>query len=75
MVDGEAIQAQRVVTQLLRLVGNEASCKGCGEKIVWVVTKNGKRMPLDPDGTPHWASCPAAPEFRKPKHVQEELPL
>lgn len=29
------------------------------------LTKAGKKMPLDGDGTPHWASCPEARNFRK----------
>lgn len=42
-------------------------CKGCGAGIFWQKTKNGKWMPLDPDGTPHWSTCPKAEEFRRNK--------
>ena len=40
-------------------------CSGCGRGIYWVFTKNGKRMPVDPDGQPHWATCPKAKEFKR----------
>lgn len=39
-------------------------CRGCNAAIYWVLTEKGKRMPVDPDGTPHWATCPAAKRFR-----------
>lgn len=56
-------------------------CKGCGFQIVWVKTKAGKNMPCDPelvkvvteDGdvvtgrVSHFATCPNADDFRKPK--------
>ena len=65
--------------QLLEVEDGLPSCKGCNATIKWVTTENGKSTPLDPkpktfvshDGkyqvgfTPHWASCPAADEFRK----------
>tara|TARA_Y100000310_G_scaffold100468_1_gene98331 strand:- start:3671 stop:3916 length:246 start_codon:yes stop_codon:yes gene_type:complete len=40
-------------------------CKGCRAYIRWIFTKNGKRMPVDPDGTPHFATCPKAQQFQK----------
>jgi len=42
-------------------------CKGesCGREIYWVETDNGWRMPVDADGTPHWATCPDALRFKK----------
>lgn len=45
----------------------EKKCKGCGAVIYWILTKNKKRMPVDPDGTSHFATCPAAGKFRKDK--------
>ena len=44
-----------------------ANCKGCNAPIRWEVTKNGKPTPVDADGTPHWATCPARDRFKKPK--------
>lgn len=45
-----------------------ANCRGCGAAIEWWVTPKGKKIPMD-HGTanPHWASCPNAQDFRKPK--------
>lgn len=42
---------------------------GCGNEIWWVKTKKGKFMPVDPDGTPHWATCPKASKFKKKRLV------
>mgnify|MGYP002868905559 CR=1 FL=1 len=63
--------------------GNEAvrttTCRGCGEKIVFMPTKTGKLIPVDADTfdnsilfdakkhTAHFATCPQAKEFRKDK--------
>ena len=44
-----------------------SACKGCGQQIYFVRTREGGSMPVDPDGAPHWASCAKADEFRKPK--------
>lgn len=41
-----------------------AKCRGCGAAMYWVKTAGGKNMPVDPDGTPHWATCKAAGRFR-----------
>lgn len=40
-------------------------CKGCGASIAWIRTTAGKAMPVDGDGTPHWATCPKASQFKK----------
>jgi len=32
-------------------VGSPGVCRSCGADILWVVTVNGKAMPLDPDPT------------------------
>lgn len=42
-----------------------APCKGCKAWIYWVKTKNGKNMPVDEDGTPHWATCTKAKDFKR----------
>ena len=41
-------------------------CRGCQAQIFWIKTEAGKNMPLDPDGIPHWATCPKADQFRSP---------
>lgn len=55
-------------------------CQGCGKWIVWFVTSNGKRMPVDEETTEptdaqhqldlkrhvsHFATCPKAAEYRR----------
>jgi len=56
---------------------NEATCRGCGQKIEWWITPAGKKMPMtvisrrtihsDPGDLrePHWGHCPNADQFRK----------
>jgi hypothetical protein len=43
------------------------SCRSCGASIYWILTASGKRMPVDPDGTSHFATCPNAAHHRKPR--------
>ena len=40
-------------------------CSACAAVILFVRTRKGKRAPLNPDGTSHFASCPAADRFRR----------
>jgi hypothetical protein len=47
--------------------GNTGPCRGCGALVLWVTTRAGKRMPLDQDGTSHFATCALADTFRKPR--------
>lgn len=35
-------------------------CKGCGKKIVWIQTVNGKSMPCDPGMVTYWEKPGAA---------------
>lgn len=51
-------------------------CRGCGARIYWATTPQGKRMPFDELGTdplmgrifePHWGNCAAREQFRKQK--------
>lgn len=41
------------------------SCRSCGADIHWIETASGKRMPVNPDGTSHFATCPNADQHRK----------
>lgn len=43
------------------------ACAGprCRDSIYWVTTRKGKHMPLNSDGSPHWATCVDAPSFRR----------
>jgi hypothetical protein len=45
-----------------------ALCAGCKATIYWIVTLKGKKMPVNPDGTSHFATCPQAATFRRRKH-------
>lgn len=54
-----------------------STCKSasCKARIFWIVTPLGKSMPVDPDGTPHWSSCPDAEKFHKSEtSALEETP-
>lgn len=33
------------------------SCSSCGADIYWIITEAGKKMPVDPDGVSHFATC------------------
>jgi hypothetical protein len=39
-------------------------CRSCEALILWVKTPRGKRMPIDPDGRSHFATCPQAASWR-----------
>lgn len=52
-------------------VGDDGICRGCQAEIVWIMTKNGKSAPMNPDGTSHFGTCPAHDRFRKKKPVRE----
>lgn len=56
-----------VCEHLLRQVGEDSRCSSslCGERIFWIVHRNGKRTPYDVDGVPHFITCPARDRFRK----------
>lgn len=43
-----------------------ARCRGCSAEISFVQTVNGKLMPVDADGTSHFATCVQAARFKKP---------
>lgn len=41
------------------------ACGGCGAVIFWFLTPARKRSPHDADGISHFATCPAAANFRR----------
>ncbi len=41
-------------------------CKSCLRAIAWIQPK-GRLMPVDPDGTSHFATCPDAAAHRNPR--------
>lgn len=44
-----------------------AACRSCQAPIFWVKTASQKNMPVDPDGTSHFATCPEAAKHRRPR--------
>lgn len=43
----------------------ESACRSCAAPIFWIVTTHGKKMPVDRDGTSHFATCPNAAAHRR----------
>jgi len=43
---------------------NTATCRSCAAPVAWAMTPTGRRMPLDPDGKSHFATCPQADAWR-----------
>lgn len=54
----------RNLSALLRQLGSEGACRGCGKRIWWCKTKAGKNAPITEDGLNHFADCTAADQFR-----------
>ena len=46
-------------------------CNGCEEMIHWIKMPSGKMMPVNHDGTSHFATCPKAAEFRKSREKRD----
>ena len=44
---------------------SRCTSSSCGAEIFWIKTAAGKNMPVDADGQPHWATCPAAKSFKR----------
>jgi hypothetical protein len=44
---------------------NVGSCRSCGASVMWCFTPAGKKAPINPDGTSHFATCPQADAWRK----------
>lgn len=42
-----------------------ATCRSCRANVRWIITEAGNRMPVDLDGTSHFATCPNAAKHRK----------
>lgn len=67
-----AVEMQRAAAmQILKVCGEPAICtgignvEGCGARIWWMTTKNGRKVPFDPEGHAHFATCPNAEQFRR----------
>jgi len=44
---------------------NVGQCRSCGATVMWCLTSNGKKAPIDRDGKSHFATCPQADSWRK----------
>lgn len=69
----------RKLIKIKEIVRKGVQCKGCGEDIIFITSKNGKQIPCDPKPLslvslageviqghmPHWATCPEADRFRR----------
>lgn len=66
------LQTELWLERLLNNVGQLSTCAGphCRAEILWVTHANGKRCPYNPNGEPHWATCPDSNQFkgRKQNH-------
>ena len=50
-------QAERI-EKFLKFMGEASHCKKCDQTIIWMVTKNFKRIPINGDLTAHFSNCP-----------------
>jgi hypothetical protein len=67
----ELDQARDFTARLLKRIGDEGVCAGCGLKIFWIRHLNGNIAPYEESGEIHFVKCPKAGDFRKPKHRPE----
>ena len=52
------------------------TCRSCGARVAWLKTrKTGSLAPVEASGESHFARCPAAAAWRKPKAGREETGL
>lgn len=59
--------AEERIKDLLKVLGQEDRCRGCGRKIWWLAPKNGKRVPYTEEGInhfQHFEDCEKANKFR-----------
>lgn len=49
-------------------------CRACGARIQFVETDKGRRMPVNTDGTSHFATCSDPKRFRKRDRVNGGRP-
>lgn len=47
---------------------DRGTCRSCGRPVAWIITAKGKKMPVDlGSGESHFATCPEAAKWRKPR--------
>ena len=70
MTTAREVSSEQKMSNLLKFIGNASECRGCKAGIWWIVSRLGKRTPINSDGTKHWDSCPQAREFK----MRQRLP-
>lgn len=68
--EGEAVDSASIfatMRAILNRVGDVTRCKDCGQTIWFVPTRHGRRAPYTAAGLNHFADCPGAGSFRRPK--------
>lgn len=73
MPDPKDIPMDERIVKLLDMIGNRAKCKGCGDEIWWVKSKNGRPMPISHDFVCHFTDCSGADKFRRKSKSIEEV--
>jgi hypothetical protein len=58
---------ERIAALLDVLAFNSRHCKACGRKVWFTKNKSGKFGVWGDDGLSHFATCPHASDFQKPK--------
>lgn len=60
----------KIVKEKLTKIGIVfVKCRKCDKDIIFLPTKNGKRMPVNCDLTSHFADCPYANDFRNNRNT------
>ncbi len=71
MTTAREVSSEQKMSNLLKFIGNAAECRDCKDGIWWIVSRIGKRTPVNSDGTLHWDTCPQARErklkYRRPR--------
>lgn len=49
------------------VAGDVKPCRSCHKPITWALTAKGKPAPYDADGRSHFATCPQANAWRRPR--------
>lgn len=67
-------RAEANLTKLLAAAGEPGRCRDCGAVVYWVQHKTGRRGIYTPEGVSHFADCPGAAKFRRPKPLTPQEP-
>lgn len=82
----DALAASMIGKHEISKCGNKKR-KGCGEPIIWLKTRRGKFMPIEPESVEpddelydhrrhvvHWGNCPYADWFRASRETPADTP-